>query len=181
MSRQRRTLEFKLEVVQHFISTSDGQKRTGARFGIDESHVRNWANLYKLHGLDGLRTSRRTYTPKEKESILLYRIKHHMSFRQVAEHFNIHAANLIVKWDKNYNLYGFDGLKRKKRQKKMKKPQQKFKPLKADKDKTQEELLEELAYLRTENAYLKKRKALIQKQKEQEKVEQQRLQGSYLN
>ena len=58
MSRQRRTLEFKLEVVQHFISTSDGQKRTGARFGIDESHVRNRANLYKLHGLDGLRTSR---------------------------------------------------------------------------------------------------------------------------
>lgn len=56
MSRQRRTLEFKLEVVQHFISTSDGQKRTGARFGIDESHVRNRANLYKLHGLDGLRT-----------------------------------------------------------------------------------------------------------------------------
>lgn len=104
-----------------------------------------------------------------------------MSFRQVAEHFNIHAANLIVKWDKNYNLYGFDGLKRKKRQKKMKKPQQKFKPLKADKDKTQEELLEELAYLRTENSYLKKRKALIQKQKEQEKVEQQRLQDSYLN
>ena len=63
----------------------------------------------------------------------------------------------------------------------MKKPQQKFNPLKADKDKTQEELLEELAYLRTENAYLKKRKALIQKQKEQENAEQQRLQGSYLN
>lgn len=66
MSTQRRTLEFKLEVVQHFIFTSDGQKRSGARFGIDKSHVRNWANLYKLYGLDGLRTPRRTYIPKEK-------------------------------------------------------------------------------------------------------------------
>lgn len=91
-----------------------GKKRSRARFGIDESHVRNWANLYKLYGLDGLRTPRRIYTPKEKEFILLCRIKHHMSFKQVAKHFNIYAANLIVKWDKNYNLYGFDGLKRKK-------------------------------------------------------------------
>lgn len=51
---------------------------------------------------------------KKKEFILLCRIKHHMSFKQVAKYFNIYAANLIVKWDKNYNLYGFDGLKRKK-------------------------------------------------------------------
>jgi len=39
-----------------------------------------------------------------------------------------------------------------------------------DRDKTQEQLLEELAYLRAENAYLKKRRALIQKQKEQEQA-----------
>lgn len=50
-----------------------------------------------------------------------------------------------------------------------------------DRDKTQDQLLEELAYLRAENAYLKKRRALIQKQKEQEKAEQQRLQDFYLN
>lgn len=50
-----------------------------------------------------------------------------------------------------------------------------------DRDKTQEQLLEELAYLRAEVAYLKKRRALIQKQKEQEKAELQRLQDSCLN
>ncbi len=49
----------------------------------------------------------------------------------------------------------------------------KAKTIKADQDKTHEELLEELAYLRAEVAYLKKRKALIQKQKEREKAAQQ--------
>ena len=48
-------------------------------------------------------------------------------------------------------------------------------------DKTQEQLLDEIAYLRAEVAYLKKRRALIQKQKEQEKAKQQRLQDLYLN
>lgn len=57
----------------------------------------------------------------------------------------------------------------------------KAKTIKADQDKTHEELLEELAYLRAEVAFLKKRRALIQKQKEQEKAEQQELQDSYLN
>ncbi|OTU37515.1 hypothetical protein CAT61_00535 [Acinetobacter baumannii] len=56
-----------------------------------------------------------------------------------------------------------------------------FKNALNDRDKTQEQLLEELAYLRAENAYLKKRRALIQKQKEQEQAEQQRLQDSFLN
>ena len=50
-----------------------------------------------------------------------------------------------------------------------------------DRDKTQEQLLDEIAYLRAEVAYLKKRRALIQKQREQEKVELQRLQDSCLN
>lgn len=57
----------------------------------------------------------------------------------------------------------------------------KVKQLQEDRDKTHEQLLEELAYLRAEVAYLKKRRALIQRQKEQEKAEQQQLQDSYLN
>ena len=63
----------------------------------------------------------------------------------------------------------------------MKKPQQKFNPLKADKDKTLEELLEELAYLRAENAFLKKLRALRLEQEAKEAAEQQHLQDLYLN
>ncbi len=39
MERKKRTFEFKLKVVTHFLNTSDGQKRTGAKFGINESNV----------------------------------------------------------------------------------------------------------------------------------------------
>ena len=59
--------------------------------------------------------------------------------------------------------------------------QPRIKPSQEDRDKTQEQLLDEIAYLRAEVAYLKKRRALIQKQKEQEKAKQQRLQDLYLN
>ena len=89
-----------------------------------------------------------------------------------------------MRWLKKYKESGIDGLKPKARGR----PKSMLKPkitraqyTQADQDKTHEELLEELAYLRAEVAFLKKRRALIQKQKEQEKVEQQRLQDSYLN
>ncbi|RKG29384.1 hypothetical protein D7V21_17100 [Acinetobacter guerrae] len=48
-----------------------------------------------------------------------------------------------------------------------------------DRNKTQEQLLEELAYLRAEVALLKKRRALRLEQEAREAAEQQRLQNLY--
>lgn len=48
---------------------------------------------------------------------------------------------------------------------------EKIKPNKADQDKTQKELLEELEYLRTENAFLKKLRALRLEQEVKENAE----------
>ncbi len=36
------SLNFKLEVVQHYLSGLEGQKATAKRFGIDHSAVRKW-------------------------------------------------------------------------------------------------------------------------------------------
>ena len=55
----------------------------------------------------------------------------------------------------------------------------KIKLNKADQDKTPKELLEELEYLRAENALLKKLKALRLDQKVKESVEQQKLYDLY--
>lgn len=55
----------------------------------------------------------------------------------------------------------------------------KIKPSKADQNKTPKELLEELAYLRAENAFLKKLRALRLEQEAQEQAEQQRSQDLY--
>jgi transposase-like protein len=50
MSRVSRTIKFKIQVVLHFLSTTDGQRKTATRFGVDQSDVRQWVNLYKAHG-----------------------------------------------------------------------------------------------------------------------------------
>ena len=75
-----------------------------------------------------------------------------------------------------------DGLKAKPkgRAKQMPKPQRtRTQYSQADRDKTQEQLLEELAYLRAEVALLKKRRALRLEQEAKEAAEQQRLQNLY--
>jgi len=55
----------------------------------------------------------------------------------------------------------------------------KTKSTKTDQDKTSKELLEELTYLRAENAFLKKLKALRLEQEAQEQAAQQSLQDLY--
>lgn len=54
-----------------------------------------------------------------------------------------------------------------------------MKPTQADRAKSSEELLEELAYLRAENAFLKKLRALILEQQAQEQAQQRKLQDLY--
>ncbi|ERS00652.1 hypothetical protein Q674_14865 [Acinetobacter sp. COS3] len=98
--------------------------------------------------------------------------------------FKLKEKGMISAWLRRYKEHGIDGLKPKPKgsQKQMPKPQRsRIKTSQEDRNKTQEQLLDEIAYLRAEVAYLKKRRALIQKQKELEKAEQQRLQDSYLN
>ncbi|WP_410198232.1 IS3 family transposase [Acinetobacter baumannii] len=99
---------------------------------------------------------------------------------QVSHKFGIHHSD-VAKWVANYNNHGAEGLSRKNTNT-VYTPEFKFKVIQSvleqglsvreatnqfnlknalnDRDKTQEQLLEELAYLRAENAYLKKRRAL---------------------
>ncbi|RUI13034.1 helix-turn-helix domain-containing protein, partial [Pseudomonas aeruginosa] len=81
MSRTKLSLSFKLQVVKHFLSTTDGQRKTGARFGIDQSHVRQWVNLYKQHGISGLYAVRHKYTAEEKERSIIYMRENELSAR----------------------------------------------------------------------------------------------------
>ena len=107
-----------------------------------------------------------------------------LSNREAMIKFKLRSHCEVIKWVRLYQENGIDGLKPKPRAqpKLMLKPKiPRVKQPQEDRDKTHEQLLEELAYLRAEVAYLKKRRALIQRQKEQEKAEQQQLQDSYLN
>lgn len=96
--------------------------------------------------------------------------------------FNLKTHAQVLDWLHQYQQYGIDGLKPKPkgRPKQMLKPKiPQIKLSQEDRNKTQEQLLEELAYLRAEVALLKKRRALRLGQEAREAAEQQRLQSLY--
>lgn len=178
--------EFKLEVVRYYIATNGSRRSVGAYFSISLEHVRKWVDIYNLFGEDGLKDnpSKAQYTFELKKRTVLAVIEDGSSIREAMKASQLKSSALVCSWLRLYKDHGIDGLrpKPKGRPNNMPKPKAPKSVLtKADREKTQQELLEELAYLRAEIAFLKKRRALIQKQKEQEKAEQQRLQASYLN
>lgn len=176
--------EFKLEVVNHYLSGSDGYKRTGLLFNLNDSVVHKWVSIYKIHGELGLKrsVSNQTYGADFKLSVIEAIINNGLSYSEVLVKFQLKEMGMISKWMRQYREQGIDGLKPKPRgsSKPMSKPKIIESKLQlADQDKTNKELLEELAYLRAENAFLKKLRALRLEQEARDAAEQQRLQTLY--
>ena len=169
----------KLKVVQHYLS-GYGYPTTSKFFNIDQSLVRQWVAQYNKNG-------EAAFSEKQRHRVLSLEIKlaviesvqtDGLSAREAMIKFDLKSPSQVFNWLRQYREQGIDGLKPKPkgRTKLMPKP---IKLSKADQDKTQKELLEELAYLRAENAFLKKLKALRLEQEAKEAAEQQRLQDLY--
>ena len=88
-----------------------------------------------------------------------------LSRRQTEALFDIRESGVIGKWERQYHSGGLTALepKRKGRRPMTKKPPSPPPP--PDAERSHDELLEELAYLRAENAYLKKLDALIREKR----------------
>jgi len=171
--------DFKLEVVEYYLS-GFGSNQVGHKFGVHRSDVAKWVAIYNKYGIEGLsrHQTKTVYTPEFKYKVVQSVLKDGLSSRDAMLKFNLKTHVQVLDWLHQYQQYGIDALKPKPkgRPKQMLKPKiPQIKLSQEDRDKTQEQLLEELAYLRAENAYLKKRRALIQQQKQQEQAEQQRL------
>lgn len=92
-----------------------------------------------------------------------------MSEREAAAWFNIRNRSVIGLWRRQYDEDGLAALSARPRGRSRKMPkQQPVTPPSCpdDNTRTRQELLEELNYLRMENAYLKKLEALAQAQKQ---------------
>jgi transposase len=50
--------DFKLQVVQSFLSGEGGAKLLARRWSVPEEKIRTWVSHYRLHGVDGLRPKR---------------------------------------------------------------------------------------------------------------------------
>ncbi|AUT38581.1 IS3-like element ISAba45 family transposase [Acinetobacter baumannii] len=156
--------EFKLEVVQYYLS-GFGRHQVSHKFGIHHSDVAKWVANYNNHGAEGLsrKNTNTVYTPEFKFKVIQSVLEQGLSVREATNQFNLKSHTQLLSWLLQYKEHGIDGLKAKPKGRPKSVPKPKIKKVKNalnDRDKTQEQLLEELAYLRAENAYLKKRRAL---------------------
>lgn len=159
------TEQFKLKVVKHYLKGPMGYGRLGAHYGVAAPHIRNWVAAYRLHGREGLRRKVTRYDARFKLTVLQHMWENGLSNRQAAVQFNVRNPTSVAIWEVRYREGGVAALARpKKHVLNMKAPTTKPDP-KPDHERSREELLEELEYLRMENEVLKKLEALAQARK----------------
>lgn len=163
--------QFKLKVVQQYLLGDTSYHELASAQGVDRSLLRRWVASYRVHGRLGLARKLSRYSASFKLEVLHRARRDGLSDRQVAALYDIRSVGDIERWRRQYDEGGLGALA----------PRRKGRPAmpykhpselthRPDEQRTQEELLQELAYLRAENAYLKKLKALIDAERTQAPV-----------
>lgn len=156
----------KLSAVEDYCRGQAGLRAVAQRHGIDVSSLRKWVAAYRAHGAAAMQEKHRAPYDAEFKLVVLQRMRaDDLSYRQVAALFDIRNFNIIGDWARAYDSGGLAALtpyftRRKTMTKQL--PSEPEGKLRADEQRTRQELLDELNYLRMENAYLKKRDALAQ-------------------
>lgn len=158
---------FKLQVVQQCLREDTSLREVARQHCLDHSMVRQWRESYREHGALGLRKKHSHYSAEFKLAVLERMWRDGLSQRQAQALFDVREGGAIGRWERQYHSGGLNALapKRKGRRPMARKPPSPPPVDPPDDERTHEELLEELAYLRAENAYLKKLDALIQEKR----------------
>lgn len=170
MSRRiKYDVDFKLKVVHRIIKRKESVGSLGTKFSIQDSLIRRWVHFYRLHGIDGLLPSNYHYTPEFKLRAVQTLKAKSLSFKKACRLFKIPSDSTLKKWVTLYDSMGIEGLRIERRGRGKPNSRHPSMPRKPKRPLTREEqLLEELADLKAENAYLKKLQALIQSESEKE-------------
>lgn len=165
----KHTEQFKRQVVDHYLVGTMGYRRVAAEHGIAPSMVRRWVQAFRMHGADGLRRKVERYSTSFKLSVLQHIWDNALTYNQAAAAFNVRNPTSIGIWDSRYREGGVGALALQPRslanRQNMKAPTTKPDVAKSDEERSREDLLKELDYLRMENEVLKKLQALVQAQK----------------
>lgn len=164
--RNRYSEFFKLQVVQAYLHGDSSITEMARQSGLDYSMVRRWIAQYRHQGPEGLRRTRHHYSTAFKREVLERMWRDGLSIRQTEALFDIRLSGAIGRWEQQYHSGGLEAFASPRRGRP---PMTKSPPPPPGKgqpdERSRDELLEELAYLRAENAYLKKLDALLREQK----------------
>ena len=154
--------EFKLKVVKSFLAGEGGAKLLARQWSVPEEKIRTWVSHYQLHGIDGLRPKRSTYSAEFKLQVLSHQDRKQLSSRQVAAVYDIRNPNQVVVWRRNLDEGGVEALENRKQGHINMKPVRRYTaPPGTVASESAQALQEENERLRAEVAYLKKLHTLI--------------------
>jgi transposase len=155
------TEQFKLAAITAYLEGSNGFRKVAQQFAIDCSLLRRWVAGYQTNRNVGPRSPARRFTDDFKRRVLKHMLEHRLSLRQTAAHFDLGQSSQIGIWLRQH--YSDSSITPATQQRKPAVPK-KIKPIKPtdtnDAEKSREQLLGELEYMRMENAVLKELKAL---------------------
>ena len=164
MSKHHRA--FKLRIAE--LALSESSSAVSNKFNITSRQVRYWTAIYRIHGAESFRSVHKPYSQAFKAEVLKTMAANSWSLGYTSAFFDLSSPGILFQWQK---LYARDGISRLKPQKKgrpvMTNTSSSSKPVE---QMTEEELREELAYLRAENDVLKKLEALAQARKKKAKT-----------
>lgn len=166
------TEQFKLEVVNAYLTGPGGCKAIAKSYGIRHSQVLGWTAAYRAHGLAGLRMKQSAhYDTQFKLKVLKYMWDNALAYTQAASVFDVRNPSHLRKWERRYHD-GTLGIRSPRSQIESNempttKPDFPEQPplAKTDENRTHDELVAEVNYLRMEVAYLKKLRALVQSER----------------
>jgi transposase len=158
----------KVAAAKDYCRGNLGYREVARRHGVDAASLRIWAAAYRVHGAQGVRTKkkRKYFTAEFKLSVLRRMRAEKLSIRQAAALFNIRNRDMIVLWQRAYEiggmaaLYPHSAIRYRAMAEQVDREPDGDDP--EDEQRTRQGLLDELRQLRMENAYLKKLKALAQ-------------------
>ena len=168
--RTKYDYKFRLQCVEAIVKNNRPARVVASEKGIVFSNLRLWLGFYRQYGKDGLKGRKYQYYDVSFKLKVIQTIeKELLSLREACIRFNVPSESTIVSWKRVFEAEGILGFNNKpKGRPPTMKPPIKRKARKSSKPLTREqELLEELEYLRAENALLKKLQALVQADKKQ--------------
>ncbi|MFC5191776.1 transposase [Algoriphagus aquatilis] len=155
---RKHNFDFRLRIVQEVMQGRHSSESIGKKENISSSLVKRWVAFYRKFGAEGLRANtKRRYTADFRLKIVKTLKAESLSLLRACLRFHVPNEATVLNWVRIYDSKGPKGLKSIQLGRPITMPRKPKRPLTRE-----EQLLEELASLKAENAYLKKLQALIQ-------------------
>lgn len=160
---KKHDFEFRLRIVYEVIKKGHTPGSISRKVGIEKSMVKRWVSFYRRYGIEGLKPISNTYSADFRLKVVRTIKAESLSLNQASLRFKIPGVATVMNWVRIYESEGPERLAKIRKGKPPTMPRKPKKPLTRE-----EQLLEELADLKAENAYLKKLQALIQSENAKE-------------